>query len=440
MQEEQNVESILDSMINGDYKAPAEEIDKEDTDQQEEVETEEQPETVDADQENEASDDDMEDEEEDTLVEDEGLEEEAENSESTDDVEDEEQADDKEGTEPEDEDDGQDSETTDTIDYRKQYEELLEQSKVAQDFYDKVTNAEFKVNGKLVKGFKDPDKIIQSQQLSGGLTQKLAGTKKFKPYINPLKERGMLDDPEKFNLAMNIIDGDKEALKHHIKTLGIDPVMDFDMESEVQYSNKNTLASETQLALDEALEMAESNGVSDKFSKVLAKEWDQSSFEELVGNSRAREDLVTHLSDGTYDIVQDRIDELARTDVNGTFGALNSIAKYRTAMITLIEERRQQEATETANNEAHTKDEQGVAEADKAEKIKAEKAKIAKARQEAEYKAELEKKNKAVAEKRKKATAASKKKAKASTKKKPDPLSLSGQDMSKYLDSLIAKG
>lgn len=412
MQEEQDTVSALNDMLSGKH----EEVKQEDTDQQEEVETEEQPETVDADQETEASEDDAEDEGEDTLVEGEGSEEEAENNKSADDAEDEKQADTKESTEPKDEDDGKDSDTADTIDYRKQYEELLEKSKVSQDFYDKVTNAEFKVNGKMVKGFKDPDKIIQSQQLSGGLTQKLAGTKKFKPYINPLKERGMLDDPEKFNLAMNIIDGDKEALKHHLKTLDIDPVMDLDMEAEVKYANKNTLSSETQLALDDALEMAESNGVDDKFSRVLAKEWDESSFEMLMdkGSQQAREVLISNLSDGTYDKVQDRIDELERVDVGGAFGAMNSMTKYHVALLQLQKE--QQEATEIANNEAHANEEkQRAEEADKAKKIKAEKAKIAEARKKEEYKTELEKKNKVTADKRKKATAASKHKQKTTT-------------------------
>jgi len=445
MEDKQEVTDILDSMINGTYEVPSsEEIEQldeevtqqEDTDQQEETEEEELSANTNDGESEQGSDDEVDDEGEDTLVDDGSSEEETEKDVEADVAEDTDTVDDKDSTDTEEDNDGDDSETTETIDYKLQYEELLDKSKVAQTFYDKVTNAEFKVNGKMVKGFTDPDKIIQSQQMSGGLAKKLADTKQFKPYIKLLKERGMLEDPEKFNLAFNLLDGDPEALKHHMKTLGIDPVMDLDMEA-IKYDNKSVLASKTQLALDDALEQADANGVGEQFSRVIASDWDQSSFDTIMENRGARETLISQLGDGTYEKVQERINELESVDVNGTFGAMNSVTKYHNALMQLQNEQRQ--VTETADTEAHAVTQEKADEASKATKIKAEKAKITKARQEEKYKSEIDKKNKAVAAKRRKATAASKNKAKATITKKDSPLNLNGADFSSYLDSMIAK-
>lgn len=422
---------IFNTMLNGTYvpedinsneEEENEEVtQEEDTDQEEESETEDQPETSIDDETDEESAEEEEDEEEDTPVDTDSLEEEVEEEPEADVAEDPD-TDDEDSTDTEEEADVVEAETTDTIDYKK--------------FYEEVTGVEFTVNGKKTKGFTDPKKIIQSQQMAGGYANKMAGFKQYRPYMNPLKDRGMLDDPEKFNLAMSLIDGDKEALKHHIKTLGIDPVMDLDMEA-IQYSGNNALASNTQLVLDDALEMANANGVGDKFSNVIAKEWDQSSFETLMDNGTARERLVTQMSDGTYDKVQDRISEIERTDVNGAFGAMDSIHKYHTALVQIEQEQKQQQATDIANRQAQAETSRKAEQDSKAAKIQAEKAKIAKARKDEEYKAKAAEQSKKVAAQRSKASAVSKKKSTKSKVKKEDPMLKSGKELEALLDTMI---
>ena len=76
--------------------------------------------------------------------------------------------------------DGSDGENAE-IDYKKKYEELEKQSAKYKDYYDKVTS-EFSANGKTVKGFTDPNKVIQAQQALYGLEEKFAMFKKYRPW------------------------------------------------------------------------------------------------------------------------------------------------------------------------------------------------------------------------------------------------------------------
>ena len=99
---------------------------------------------------------------------------------------------DNKGTDTKDQNDGSDKDTEEP-NYKDEYAKL-------KAFYEKVTG-EFKANGKTVKGFTDPERIIQGLQKAIGFEEKNAVINKHKQFLAPLKERGMLEDPEKFNLA-----------------------------------------------------------------------------------------------------------------------------------------------------------------------------------------------------------------------------------------------
>ena len=203
-------------------------------------------------------------------------------------------------------------------------------------FYDAVVNTEFVVNGKKTKGFADPKKIIQSQQMAGGFSEKMAGFKKYRPFMAPLKERGMLEDKAKFDLAMNLVDGDKEAIKEHLKSLKIDP-LDLDMET-IEYTPKPATTSEEALVLEDTMERARNAGIEDRVRDIVGKEWDDDSFKEFVTNSAVRNDLLNHIETGVYDTVQDKMLELSRLDYDGAYGDLSTVEKYRVAVRALNNE------------------------------------------------------------------------------------------------------
>lgn len=295
-----------------------------------------------------------------------------------------------------------------------------------KEFYEKVTGAEFMANGRKVKGLVDPDKIIQSQQMSHGFSDKMAGFKKYRPYMNPLKERGMLEDPEKFNLAMNLIDGDREAIKKHLKSLDIDPIVDLDIEK-INYTGKNHVTSSSSINIDDALESARSHGVEDRIRKVIGEQWDEASFNEFANDANTRKDLIEHMADGTYDNVQDKISEIKRTDFDGSFSSLKSTDQYRRAIQVLRQETQSEGLVEAKAKE----------EADRLAKVEEEKNKILEERKLAEYKAQVEKKNNQVREERKKASSISRKKPKAKPAAKFDPMKLEGDELDNFVDSLI---
>ncbi len=318
-----------------------------------------------------------------------------------------------------------DDKETDTVDYKSEYEKY-------KTFYDEVTG-EFTANGKKMKGFTDPRKIIQSQQMAAGYSDKMAGFKQYRPYMAPLKERGMLEDQAKFDLAMNLIDGDKEALKQHIKNLGIDPMDDLDMD-EISYTGQSQVSSAPEIALDELMENAQAHGVKDKVQQVLGEQWDKESVMEFLQDPKAGTDLVEHLSNGAYDAVQQRIAEKKRIDVNGSYSNQPMIRQYREAAAELESEYDQY--TEYQKDKAK---QEAAEAADKASKVAAEAARIEKERKDADYKARVEQQEKKTNEARLKASSVSKKKVKtkAKAKKEFDPMKLSDEDFMAQIDSFI---
>jgi len=342
---------------------------------------------------------------------------------------------DKDDTSEGDTKDSNDGENTDTpeTDYKKQYEELMSKNQELQGFYDQVT-ADFKANGKMVKGFTDPKKIIQSNQMAAGYGEKMAGFKKYRPFMAPLKERGMLDDLDKFNLAMNIIDGDKEALKQHIKNLEIDPVTDLDLDEGINYTGKNHASNETDLALDDMFERARSNGVEDKLNSVLFEQWDRQSAAELINDPESSRGIVDHISTGVYDAVMERVSENKRTDIDGLYSAKSNLVQYQIAAKELKDEYDRDMAAQQQQTEAQQAEEQArlQKEAEAAAEAKRQADLIA----QQEYKAKVAK-NKKAEEARKKAASVSKRKSKPAPKKEFDPMELDGDKFQDYFNSLI---
>jgi hypothetical protein len=261
-------------------------------------------------------------------------------------------------------------------------------------FYEKVALAKFTANGREVEGFKDPDDLIRAQQMLHGYSDKMKVFKEYKPYLKALEERKLTSDSDKFNLAMSLLDGDPEAIKKVLKEQNIDP-MELDLE-DIKYAPKNNLPSAAQMQIEETYEQAENLGISDTFNRVVTKDWDLDSVKELVSNPVVKNDLLQHLKDGTYDLVQNEVQRMELLDSTGTLNGMTSVDKYRVAV-----RRLQKQQTQAPVQKAPVVDNTAA--------LKAEKTK-----QEAEFKAkavEKAKREQEAAEARKKAASVSKKKA-----------------------------
>ena len=299
-------------------------------------------------------------------------------------------------------------------------------------FYDEIANAEFIANGKKVKGFTDPSKIIRSQQMLHDYSNKMRGINEYKPYLKALKEKGIIGDEEKFNFAMSLLDGDKATIKKHMEALKID-LVDLELDEDSKYVPKNYIPSKQSMVLDETMEIASNIGVDSKLRSVIAKDWDDDSFAEFLNNPSVRNDLLTHMQDGTYEIVQNKINELEMLDMNGSYRGLKSTDKYRAAIAEINRENQSRPVNPSAYQNQYVNQQQN-----NGSYIDAERARLADlAAKEAEYKAMAEKKLRDD-EARKKAAMITKKKTTTVTQKKFDPLELEGDALDEFVNELIS--
>jgi len=411
----------LEAMINGTHVSPDIEADEEQNESVDEgVESEEfgeqtEEDTTETEESTEEEAEDNEDTDQET---------EAEEEEDTEDTTDEENPETSETTEEGEEEDAH--ETTEDESTDESDEPITEENVDEIDykgFYEKVALAKFTANGREVEGFKDPEDLVRAQQMLHGYSDKMKVFKEYKKFLKPLEERGVIADPDKFNLAMSLLDGDPEALKKVIKDKGMDP-MEMDLE-DIKYTPKNSIATEAQLVIDEAYTQATDLGVADKFNKVLTKDWDVDSLQEMVNNTAVRNDLLAHLKDGTYDMVQAEIRRMELLDSRGELDSVSSVDKYRKAIARL-----QQNQPKAVTAPVQPK-------VDNTAKIEAEKAKIEKDRQAAEFKKKAAEKEKAVAEQRKKAASVSKKKTVKKVTVKPNPEELSGDAFREHFKNMM---
>ena len=300
-----------------------------------------------------------------------------------------------------------------------------------KQFYDQIANAEFIANGKKVKGFTDPEKIIRSQQMLHGYSDRMKGFNEYRPFMKALKENGLLEDESKFNFALSLLKGDKAAIKQHMKTLSIDPV-DLELD-ETAYKPTNYVASKESLILEDTLQVARESGIEDKLRKTIGEQWDNESFQEFVSNAEVRQDLLEHMQTGAFDLVQDKIAEMEVLDTYGTFRNMKSTDKYRQA-VQLVNRELAAKRSSEPERVAPKASAQHVAQQQQNNRIDT--ALLAK--KEAEYKAQVEQKNREADEARKKAAAISKKKATTTQTKKFDPLALEGDDLNSFVDGLIS--
>lgn len=300
-----------------------------------------------------------------------------------------------------------------------------------KQFYDQIANAEFIANGKKVKGFTDPEKIIRSQQMLHGYSDRMKGFNEYRPFMKALKENGLLEDESKFNFALSLLKGDKAAIKQHMKTLSIDPV-DLELD-ETAYKPTNYVASKESLILEDTLQVARESGIEDKLRKTIGEQWDNESFQEFVSNAEVRQDLLEHMQTGAFDLVQDKIAEMEVLDTYGTFRNMKSTDKYRQA-VQLVNRELAAKRSSEPERVAPQASAQYVAQQQQNNRIDT--ALLAK--KEADYKAQVEQKNREADEARKKAAAISKKKATTTQTKKFDPLALEGDDLNSFVDGLIS--
>ena len=348
---------------------------------------------------------------------------------------------------------------------REEYEKL-------KSFHDNLTQAEFVANGKKVKGMTSVEDLIRAQQLSLGFNKKMEAFNKFRPIMSAIKDNGLLEDKDKFNLMMQVMNGDKEALKTHIKNLGIDPTEDLDPEDGINYEAQDFTENSMSIAykdmMSEVVPEAQAT-----VSKIVSEEWDDSSINKLMSDAPLRNSFIDEINSGRFDAVQEVMQRMEVTDRTGEFNSLSSIEKYNEAADVwnrvnipgyaekadmnykdaVLDQMLDAGGNQATNHNNYTQ-QQGQrpegrrsdgrrpegqrSEVDRA-KVDAEKANIQKIRELEEYKAKVEAREAKARKSRSRAANVSKKRAPAAPKMSEEERmeEMDGQELSDYLTRLI---
>lgn len=245
-----------------------------------------------------------------------------------------------------------------------------------REFHNKVTR-KFKANGKEFDGFDDPDLIIKAQQKALGYDKLAQRMSKFKPIEKALETSGLLEDEGKFNFMMELLNGNPEAIKQHLKSLEIDPY-DLDLEDiDEKKLDVSHTESDISLAFDEVINLAESKGIQKEVESKVFDSWDNTSIAELLSSSEDRDNLLEHIETGLYDRVENELRELKRRDVAELRGK-SSLDQYSIASrIYLDKLKRENEVKNTETKQEEVKPQKSVVKPQKSVKSVVSKAKKA---------------------------------------------------------------
>jgi len=287
-------------------------------------------------------------------------------------------------------------------------------------FYDALMNAEYQYNGKKVKAPEDPAKFIEAINVANQNADKASKFRQAEPFIEAMKDGGLLDDQDKFRLALDLIKGDPEAIKKHIKDLDIDP-LDMDLE-EIAYKPSTQLKTQVSYAINDAINIASQNGYGEKYNSLVETILeDDVSFDKFSKDPIIRQDFLNHMQDGTYDKVMSEVNRLSAFDFDNRMKNTPFIEKYAYAFNNLPPET--PAVTEPPVSTPEPKVKPQIDEASLREQIR------------------KELKEEQAAASRKKASSVSKRKVSSPPKSKVvNPIDLDGDEFDKHMEFLISGG
>lgn len=267
-----------DFLAGGDEFFPDEEV-AEDEGQEEEVES--NLEDTDPEEDEAEVDDTTEQLDDDAQDTDETAEDEEDPESQTDDTE--EEAEDKE------DDTEEDTPETDDFDYKA--------------FYEEVTG-DYKANGRMQPGFKDPQDFKIALAKASDYAQK---TTALKPHMRRIKMLQDVSDDE-LNEMMDFRSRDPELLKKALLEAKIDPI-EIDMDAKSTYAPKDYSVSSEEVEFDEVLDSIRNTPTFAKTTEVVAKQWDEKSKQAMMASPTLIAALNEEMEMGRYDTIQGMIDQ-----------------------------------------------------------------------------------------------------------------------------------
>lgn len=161
-----------------------------------------------------------------------------------------------------------------------------------------VTKHKFKANGKEFE-FSDDEVRAQFPKVFGqamDYTRKMQAIKPWRKTIDAIEQAKLNHDD--INLMIDVLKGDKGAVATVLKRTGID-ALDLDVDNS-NYVAKDYGRNETELAIKDIVEKISIDPEYSTTQRILSKEWDDSSFQELTKNPELIELLHIDVKSGTY--------------------------------------------------------------------------------------------------------------------------------------------
>lgn len=160
----------------------------------------------------------------------------------------------------------------------------------------------FKANGKEYT-FSEDEVKEQFPKIFGqamDYTKKMQTIKPWRKQIDALEQNNVT--PDKLNLMIDALKGDKGAIKNLITENGID-ILDLEGD-EHRYVAKDYGRDDTALAIKDVVDKISSDTEYETTHRVLSKEWDERSWQEMSGNPEMIELLHVDVKSGMYNKVQ----------------------------------------------------------------------------------------------------------------------------------------
>lgn len=170
----------------------------------------------------------------------------------------------------------------------------------------------FKANG---KEFKFTEKEIKEQfpKIFGqamDYTKKTQALKPWRQTIDALEQAKV--SHEDVSLMIDVLRGDKDAIATVIKRTGVD-ALELDPENS-KYVPKSYGRNETDLAVKDVIQEISSDKEYEITQKILSKDWDDNSVNELAKNPDLIRELHIDVKNGTYDKVSPIAEKLKVLD------------------------------------------------------------------------------------------------------------------------------
>lgn len=237
--------------------------------------------------------DDLEDTEEDDETEE--VDDTTEDTLDTDETDDEEIDTESQSNDDEDE-DSKTEEDTDGDTQKPTYEELA-------TFKATVTK-DYKANGKMMPGIKDPEDFIRALSMASNYAQK---TTALKPHMGRIKMLKDVSDDE-LNEMMDFRARNPELIKKAMIEAKIDPIS-VDLDEESTYTASNHTVSQAEVEFDEVLDGIRDSDSYEKTSTIVTKTWDEKSRQAMLAEPLLIAALNEEMEMGRYDTIQGIIDQ-----------------------------------------------------------------------------------------------------------------------------------